>query len=257
MSMASRLSTGLVLCFALAGCASDISPAAEPTQAAPAVSAAPPASDAVAVAVEPQRVVDGFVSSFLVPLGQGAVLLVDCGFDPEGKALLAALRDRGLEPDAVKAILLTHAHADHLGGCHLFPKAEIHAFAPREELVAGSEKPLTAAIHPLQDGGTVTIQGLTIRTYAVPGHTADGAAFLAGNMLFLGDAGTAAADGKQVKAAPWIFTGADKRPDETKQNVAALARLHQRLVSDKAQVQKLWFAHSDPTTDFDALTRAQ
>jgi len=37
------------------------------------------------------------------------VILVDCGNDRQAKAILNALKQRGLGPEAVKTILLTHA----------------------------------------------------------------------------------------------------------------------------------------------------
>jgi hydroxyacylglutathione hydrolase len=255
--MSSRTVLALLLA-SVSGCAADAARSERPrsiltAKPPPTVSAPPAASEA---AVEPERVVDGFVSAYVVPMGPTEVALVDCGFDPEGKALLAALARRGLGPEAVKAILLTHAHADHLGGCHLFPNAEVAAFTPRRELTAASEKPLPR-IRTLGSDEPLSLNGLEVRAYPVPGHTADGGVFLVGGALFLGDAGTATADGKGVKAAPWIFTGENKRRDEERRNVAALARLHQRLVADKAIVRKIFFAHSDPITDFDALSHAE
>lgn len=202
---------------------------------------------------ESVRIVDQFVSSYLIVLGTEAIL-VDCGLDPTGAPILAALDQRGLPRTAVKAIFLTHAHADHIGGCHLFPSAPIHAFV-RPEDVASASPSIRAKSHLLNDGATVTVGPHTVRAYAVPGHTADSGAFLIGDVLYLGDGATS--DGTKLKASPWIFSGEAKQRDDEKKNVAALARLHTRLVADNAKVASLAFAHSPPALDRDALTRAE
>ena len=45
-----------------------------------------------------------------------AVTLVDAGYPNDGKALLASLDAIGRRPEDVQAVLLTHAHLDHMGG---------------------------------------------------------------------------------------------------------------------------------------------
>ena len=80
---------------------------------------------------------DGFVSAVLVPLSKHEVALVDAGNDVQAKALLAELSRRGLGPDNVDFILLTHGHADHIGGIAKFPKAQVMALAEEVEVVEG------------------------------------------------------------------------------------------------------------------------
>lgn len=45
-----------------------------------------------------------------------AVTLVDAGYPNDAKALLAALEQVGHRPEDVQAVVLTHAHLDHMGG---------------------------------------------------------------------------------------------------------------------------------------------
>lgn len=52
-----------------------------------------------------------------VVLAEGsAVTLVDTGYPNDARALLASLEALGHRPEDVEAVLLTHAHLDHLGG---------------------------------------------------------------------------------------------------------------------------------------------
>jgi phosphoribosyl 1,2-cyclic phosphodiesterase len=52
-------------------------------------------------------------NALLVECGRTRVL-VDCGFGPREMAL--RLARAGIEPESVKAVLVTHEHADHVGG---------------------------------------------------------------------------------------------------------------------------------------------
>src|SRR5437870_13164394 len=58
-------------------------------------------------------VADGIVSVAVVPVGDGQIALIDAGNDASGKAVLAELARRGVNPEAVTAIFLTHGHPDH------------------------------------------------------------------------------------------------------------------------------------------------
>jgi glyoxylase-like metal-dependent hydrolase (beta-lactamase superfamily II) len=85
------------------------------------------------------------VSAGLIPSGDGQVMLVDCGNDPKAKAILVGLSQMGLGHEAVRTILLTHAHPDHIAGCTAFPDAEVFARAAEQSLLEGR----TAARSPI------------------------------------------------------------------------------------------------------------
>jgi glyoxylase-like metal-dependent hydrolase (beta-lactamase superfamily II) len=195
-------------------------------------------------------IVDGFASIGVVPLRDGQVALVDAGNDEEGVAIFRELERRSLDADSVAAIFLTHGHPDHIGAVGQFPNAEIMALAEEVPLIegrAGARGPLPRffPVNPtgivvtrhLRDGEVVTLSGVAFRVYAVPGHTAGSAAYLANGVLYVGDSADTANDGTLI-GAPWIFS------DSQAENRASLVRLEQRLAADGAEVRAIVPAHS-------------
>jgi glyoxylase-like metal-dependent hydrolase (beta-lactamase superfamily II) len=193
---------------------------------------------------------DGFVSVAVVPMGQGEVALVDAGNDRSGEAIRAELSRRGLGPEAVKAVLLTHGHRDHIAGIAAFPQAQVMALAAEIPLAEGRARasgPVTRFFParptgvkvtlPLQPGDGVMLGDAMVRAYAIPGHTAGSAAYLVNGVLFLGDSADATTDGG-IRGSVWAFS------DDAAQNRASLVRLHRQLTEDGAEVQAIAFAHS-------------
>ncbi len=191
---------------------------------------------------------DGYVSLDVLDAGEGSVVLIDSGTDPEGKIVLAELKRRGLGPDAVKAILLTHGHTDHISGCHLFRKAEVLALeadVPIAEGKARSNSPILRHLPPadrqvrvtraLKDGETLQVGNLAIRVFSIPGHTPGSAAYLVNGLLFLGDSADATKDGKLV-GAKWPVT------ESVEQNRASLKALAAKLKPE--EVKHLVFSHT-------------
>jgi len=194
---------------------------------------------------------DSFVSAGIVPLGEHEAALVDAGNDAEGKPLLAELSRRGLSPEDVKVILLTHGHRDHIAGIAKFPKAQVMALAEEVEVVEGRSTgggpilrfraPQPTGIHlarTLHDGEVVPLGPYQVRVFAVPGHTPGCGAYAIGPNLFLGDSANQGKDGR-LKGAPWIFNGSSA------QNRKSLVELARRLAGD-TKIKALVFAHSAP-----------
>jgi glyoxylase-like metal-dependent hydrolase (beta-lactamase superfamily II) len=194
---------------------------------------------------------DGFVSAALVPLSEHEVALVDAGKDVQAKALLAESSRRGLGPDDVKAILLTHGHSDHIGGIAKFPKAQVMALAEEVEVVEGRSSggaPIMRIRSPrptgirlsrtLHDGEVVQLGSFQVRVFALPGHTPGSAAYAIGENLFLGDNANQDKQGR-LKAAHWIFS------ESTAQNRKSLVELAHRLAGDSS-IKTLVFSHSAP-----------
>jgi len=221
-----------------------------------------PIVDGAAPASDVRIVKDGMVCLGVVDVGNGKVLLVDAGRDGAGKAILAELARRHLGGDAVSAIFLTHGHADHTAGVHLFPHADVYALAadiPLAEGRAGSHGPLTRFFPPkangthvtraLHDDETIAIGSKSVRVFAVPGHTAGSAAYLVSGVLFLGDSAGLKSDGT-LAGAPWAFS------DSTAQNRASLQALAQRLRPEQIRILAIVPAHTAMAT-IDPLVQYQ
>jgi len=85
--------------------------------------------------------------------------------DPgDAQPILEALRAHGL---TLTAILLTHHHADHIGGVpQLLAQYSVPVFGPRNDGIA-------EVTHPLGEGDRVRVPGLALElaVLEVPGHT--------------------------------------------------------------------------------------
>jgi hydroxyacylglutathione hydrolase len=119
--------------------------------------------------------------------------------DPgDAQPILAALAERGL---ALTAILLTHHHADHIGGVpELLRHYDVPVFGPRHDGIP-------AVTTPLGEGDTVQVPGLDIRLSVldVPGHTRGHIAYFrdgADPWLFCGDTLFGAGCGRLFEGTP-------------------------------------------------------
>ncbi len=159
----------------------------------------------------------GFVSAFFLDCGDGHVALVDAGADAGGADLLRALEAAGHSPSDVKAIFLTHGHGDHTAAVKRFPDADVYALEAERDLIAGrvaasspvgrlrgAEPTGIELTRALADGESVQVGDLTVKVFAVPGHTDGSAAYLADETLFLGDAASAEEGGRAVEGPVWI-----------------------------------------------------
>jgi hydroxyacylglutathione hydrolase len=119
--------------------------------------------------------------------------------DPGDAApVLAALQSQGL---ALGGILVTHHHADHVGGIQALRHVlRGPVFGPARERIPG---PFT----PLHDGDVVELLGLSFRVIDVPGHTAGHIAYAQQGvapdpLLFCGDTLFSAGCGRLFEGTP-------------------------------------------------------
>ncbi|MDQ7988310.1 MAG: MBL fold metallo-hydrolase [Candidatus Dactylopiibacterium sp.] len=147
-------------------------------------------------AVDSGYVRPGLAAVHLIEEG-GRVAIVDSGTHASAPRLLAALARRGLAPEAVDWLLLTHVHLDHAGGAgalmQMLPNARLvvhprgvrHMIDPARlwagtvevygEALAreryGELLPVPAGrIVEARDGDTVSLAGRTLEIMDVPGH---------------------------------------------------------------------------------------
>ncbi len=165
---------------------------------------------------EPQPTITAFVlggyqtNCFVVTVPESdrpeACWVVDCGYEPE--ALIGHLKTHRLEPEA---LLLTHAHADHIAGVdqlldeigempiHLHAAEHRWCSEPMLNLsgIFGIPVTCTPATDELQEGQTLSLAGTTWRAHHTPGHSPGSVCFvhdasgqaIVGDTLFAGSIG--------------------------------------------------------------------
>jgi hydroxyacylglutathione hydrolase len=134
-----------------------------------------------------------------------AAVIVDPG---EAKAVLQVLEKQGLE---LGAILLTHHHADHVGGVgELLQSGSVPVFGP-----AGDNIPVVD--RPVEGGDFVPLPDLDLdlEVMDVPGHTAGHVAYRGPDFVLVGDTLFAGGCGR-------IFEGT---PDQMYDSLKRLAEL--------------------------------
>lgn len=124
------------------------------------------------------------LTALLVQTAEGAILL-DGGMPQMAGHLLDNMKARGVAPQDLRLILLSHAHADHAGpvaelkrrsGAHVVANAESAVLLARggsDDLHFGDgiTYPPTNADRIVMDGEVVTVGGIEFTAHLMPGHT--------------------------------------------------------------------------------------
>jgi len=120
---------------------------------------------------------DNYIWLIDAPAAPGRVIAVDPG---DAAPVIEELERSG---DTLAGILLTHHHADHIGGvADLLALGSVPIIAPDDARIA-------LATQTVRDGEHCTLPnlGLAFETLAVPGHTVSHIAFWGHGALFCGD----------------------------------------------------------------------
>jgi glyoxylase-like metal-dependent hydrolase (beta-lactamase superfamily II) len=182
------------------------------------------------------------IGAYIFALSDGGVGLIDAGDDGGAGAIKAALGRAGKSEDEVRAIFLTHLHADHTTGARAFPRAQVYVLEADRRAV---ERMGVTVARGLRDGERVDAGGTQVEVFALPGHTPGSAAFLVHGVMFLGDSAAAAYDGS---FQPNTILGTD--PGQTERSVRALA---ERLRSRATEIRHLAFGHQGALEGLDAM----
>lgn len=155
--------------------------------------------------------IDG-TNAHLVAKG-GATILVDSGYEKNAEALDRQIRAAGFDPAKLKAIILTHGHADHAGGALHFQQAYgtrvLAGTGDRRMLAAGANERLcptgflgqvrkdedqaatftTTAADPWIEAPTPLgpLTGIEGVVAPLPGHTDGSLVVMVGEAVFAGD----------------------------------------------------------------------
>lgn len=167
----------------------------------------------------------GFVHVHLIVMDNGAVL-VDTGLPRHGARIEQALAAAERSVGAIRTILLTHRHWDHVGGvAHLQrrSRARVIAHSVDAPMIEGVARnippwpmkltvPFVGKLEPVRVDEAVTADGPIsvpgITAVHTPGHTAGHLSFLLdrdGGILFAGDAAGGGRGGR-VHNSPRILT---------------------------------------------------
>jgi glyoxylase-like metal-dependent hydrolase (beta-lactamase superfamily II) len=211
------------------------------------------------------HLVQGKAVNWLVVTDDSGAMLIDAGYPGDRDDVLASLRQLGYEAGDVRAILLTHAHIDHLGSAIWFAKTHgtpvyCHAnevgHAKRDYLEQASPlniamrmwRPRWAvwAVHVLRSGGLIrkgipTAQPLTADVAAqlpgrpiaipTPGHTGGHCSYLVDGVLASGDAlvtGHPLLPRSGPQLLPAVFS---HNQDNSIRSLAALALLETEILA--------------------------
>jgi len=184
------------------------------------------------------------IGSYLITLENGGYALVDTGMDSEAVAIRTVLRRRGAQARDVRAILVTHAHGDHMGGLSSFLDAEVYAIEADAKAIRRAR---SRSVQGLADGDMVKVSGTEVEVFGLPGHTPGSAAYLVYGVLFLGDSAAAAYDGSVQ--ANWLFS------EDSESNEESLVALARRLEGRASDVQQIAFGHQGPVDGLGPLLK--
>ena len=130
-------------------------------------------------------------NSYILTADNRTAVIIDCA----DEKVYYRCEELGLKPIAV---LLTHGHFDHVGGCGKFNSENVPiCCGEREEKFIFSKENRTIfggvyipdfnIFKTFADGEKITVGGIKLEVISTPGHTAGSVCYLADECLFSGD----------------------------------------------------------------------
>lgn len=175
-------------------------------------------------------------NSYIVTADGKSAVIVDCA--EEG--VYDECVKRGLDPAAV---LLTHGHFDHVGGCGVFYAKGVPVYCGEKEadyIFSAENKGIFGGVYipdfkiykTLSDGECIEVAGINFKVIHTPGHTAGGVCYLADNCLFTGDT---------------LFCGSVGRCDLPTGSASELNKSVKKLLALESNLN-LYCGHGEDTT---------
>lgn len=146
-----------------------------------------------------------FVYVYIIA-GEKGCYLIDSGVSGSETIIEKELTQMGRSISDVKALFITHAHPDHIGGAAALKRAsgcQIYASAGEASWIANidlqfKQRPIpdfyqlvsesVSPDHFLAEHDTVILeQGLTLQAISTPGHSTDEISFIMDKSAFIGD----------------------------------------------------------------------
>jgi hydroxyacylglutathione hydrolase len=185
---------------------------------------------------------DGYVNMYLIKDGN-QFIAVDAG--NKKRDIKDELQKLGINPDQVRAVLLTHSDADHTGAISLFEDATVYLPEDEEQLINGETgrflffgNKIDTKSYKLLDDEVLWIGSIKILPIPTPGHTPGSTCYVVNDKyLFTGDA-------LSLKAS-----GIDLFPKFINKN-ARRARKSMNKLSDLNGVQYIFTGHYGYTDDY-------
>ena len=189
-----------------------------------------------------------YVNMYLVKDGDHFIA-IDAG--TKKGAVKDELKKLDIDPDKVRAVLLTHSDADHAGGISLFEKAVIYLPKEEEQVINGETgrflwfgNKIDTENYKLLEDKSFKIGDVKIRLVPTPGHTAGSTCYLINDKyLFTGDA--VALHNGNIVLFPKIINKSARKAKRSMANITGLDN-----------VQYIFTAHFGYTDDYKAATGA-
>ena len=187
-----------------------------------------------------------YVNMYLVRDG-GHFIAIDAG--TKKGAVKDELKKLDIDPDRVRAVLLTHSDNDHAGGISLFDKAVIYLPEDEEQVINGETgrflwfgNKIDTENYKLLKDKSFRIGDLKIRLIPTPGHTAGSTCYIVNDKyLFTGDA--VALDNGTIARFPKIINKNARKAKRSMNNLTGLDG-----------VQYIFTAHYGYTDNYKAAT---